>query len=224
MWSRLRNFVVRLFRGEPPEPGRYVEGRKMSWRGWLAGAPWIWPARDYLLYIPSGYGGWRRRVLIVLLHGCKQTPEEIAQGTRIIKAADAHGWLVLMPRQTAKANPWSCWNWFDKSNIAGTGETAIVAAQIRAVRSSYRVHPRRVFVAGMSAGGCMASAVGVRHPELVAGVFVHSGLCCGAASNATTALRVMAQGADTAYERIAEQARIDAKKSAPAGPADGAAW
>lgn len=209
---RLRDFVDRLFRRKPPEPGRFESGSKFSWRGWLSSGPWVWPSRDYLLYVPQGYGGWRRRPLIVLLHGCKQTPEEIATATRITAHADAKGWLVLLPRQTAKANPWSCWNWFDRATSAGRGEAAIVAAQVKAVRRAYRIHPRRIFVAGMSAGGCLAAVMGLRRPALFAGIFVHSGVACGAASTPLNAMRVLANGADTDYEKIG----VDARAEAPA--------
>src|ERR1700676_507720 len=170
MWSRLGELVQRLFRRKPPEPGRFVTDRKFSWRGWLAATPWVWPARDYLVYLPRGYGGWSRRPLIVLIHGCRQTPEDFAAGTRIAALADRYGWLLLLPRQRDKANPWSCWNWFDRATVAGNGEAAIVAAQIRAVRRAYRVHPRRIFVAGLSAGACLATVLGMRHPKLFAGV------------------------------------------------------
>jgi len=171
--SRARDLLDRIFRRKPPEPGRFVSGSKFSWRGWLASGTWVWPSREYLLYVPRGYGGWRRRPLIVLMHGCRQTPELIAAGTRIAAAADANGWLVLLPRQSAKANPWSCWNWFDAATGAGRGEAAIVAAQVRAVRRTYRIHPRRIYAVGMSAGGCLAAALGLRHPKLFAGVFIH---------------------------------------------------
>jgi poly(hydroxyalkanoate) depolymerase family esterase len=212
--SRVRDLVTRIFRREPPEPGRFVIGSNFSWRGWLASHPWIWPSRDYLLYVPRGYGGWRRRPLIVLIHGCKQTPEDIAAATRIAACADANGWLVLLPRQVAKANPWSCWNWFDTATSAGRGEGAIVASQVRAVRRAYRVHPRKVYAVGMSAGGCLAAVLGLRHPKLFAGVFVHSGVACGAASAPLTAMRVLTYGADTNYEKIGANARADAPRRA----------
>jgi poly(hydroxyalkanoate) depolymerase family esterase len=214
LWSRIRDRLRRLFTRAPEEPGHFVEGSKFSWRGWLAAAPWIWPSRDYLLYVPRGYSGWKRRVLVVLIHGCKQSPEDIATGTRIAAMADQHGWLVLLPRQTDKANPWSCWNWFDKATSGGRGEAAIVAAQIRAVRRSHRVHPRRVFVAGMSAGGCLAAVMGVRHPDLFAGVFIHSGIACGGATSAMDAMSVMTNGAIARYEQVAEKARLDAPAKA----------
>ncbi|OLE19796.1 MAG: hypothetical protein AUG50_02725 [Betaproteobacteria bacterium 13_1_20CM_3_63_8] len=209
-----RDLLARIFGRKPPEPGHFVSGSNFSWRGWLASGPWIWPARDYLLYVPRGYGGWRRRPLIVLIHGCKQTPEEIAAATRIAARADENGWLVLLPRQIAKANPWSCWNWFDTATSAGKGEAAIVAAQVKSVRRSYRVHPRKVYAVGMSAGGCLAAVLGLRHPKLFAGVFVHSGVACGAASAPLTAMRVLTYGADTNYEKIGANARADAPRRA----------
>ena len=218
LWTRVRGFFARLFPQKPPQPGRFVAGSKLSWRGWLGASLWVWPSRDYLVYVPSGYSRWKRRPLIVLLHGCRQTPEDFATGTRIAATADRHGWLVLLPRQTDKANPWSCWNWFDRRTSAGDGEAAIVAAQVNAVRRAYRAHPRRVFAAGMSAGGALAATLGVQHRSLFAGIFVHSGLASGAASSALSALDVMIHGADTPYERIAAMARGNPAKPRPPLP------
>lgn len=203
----LRGLLDRFRRRAAPAPGFFVSGRKLSLRGRLHSVPWLWPSRDYLLYVPRGYGGWKRRTLVVMLHGCRQTPEEFAAATRITKVADEKGWLVLLPRQSDKANAWSCWNWFDTATSAGRGEAAIVVAQLRAVRRHYRVHPRRIFVAGFSSGGGLAAALGVRHPGLFAGVFVHSGLACGAASRPAAALDVMRRGPDTDAERIGAEAR-----------------
>ena len=214
LWSAAREWAARLFRRKPVEPGRFVADSKLSWRGWLAVTPWLWPSREYLVYVPRAYGGWRRRPLLVLLHGCRQTPEDFAAGTRIAALADSNGWLVLLPRQSGKANAWTCWNWFDRPTSAGRGEAAIVAAQIRAVRRAYRVHPRRIFAAGMSAGGCLAAVLGLRYPELFAGVAVHSAVACGAASGPMVAMQVLAHGADTAIEQIAATAREVAPRRA----------
>jgi poly(hydroxyalkanoate) depolymerase family esterase len=216
LWLRAKAFVARIFRGKPPEPGRFDPGSKLAWRGFLAAAPWIWPARDYLVYVPRGATGWsfRRRPLVVLIHGCRQTPEEFAAGTRIAVQADDAGCLVLLPRQKPGANPWGCWNWFDPATARGAGEAAIVAAQIRAVRRRYRIDKRRVFVAGMSSGAGLAAILGVRHPDLVAGVFAHSGVACGAASSPLAALGVLAGGADSDVVRVGADARAAAAAGA----------
>lgn len=208
--ARFREFFAGLFRRKPPAPGYFVKGRKTSLRGWVRAAPFLWPSREYLLYIPRGYGGWKRHRLVVLIHGCKQTPEEFAAATRIAALADERGWLVLLPRQTDKANVWRCWNWFDYATGEGRGEVAIVVAQIRAVRRGFRVHRKRIIVAGFSAGGGLATALGLRHPGLFAGVFVHSGLACGAASSPAAAFKVMGAGAVTDPWKVGEQARAQA--------------
>jgi poly(hydroxyalkanoate) depolymerase family esterase len=213
LWSRIRGFFRDLFPRKPPQPGRFVAGSRMSWKGFLAGAPWLAPQRDYLVYVPSGLVGrwtWRRHPLLVLIHGCRQTPEELAAGTRIAALADRDDLLVLLPRQNPRANPWGCWNWFDTATARGWGETAIVAAQIRAVRRLYRIDKRRVYVAGMSSGGALAAALGVRRPDLVAGVFVHSGVACGAASSPYAAIGVLRTGADADTTEIATRAREQA--------------
>jgi poly(3-hydroxybutyrate) depolymerase len=213
LWSRVRTFFTDLFRRPPPEPGQYFADTKLSWKGFLAGLPWLAPQREYLVYVPAGLvDRWtfRRHALLVLIHGCQQTPEDIAGGTRIAALADRSGFLVLLPRQHPRANAWSCWNWFDSATIRGWGETAIVASQIRAVRRNYRIDKRRVFVAGLSSGGALAATLGVRRPDLVAGVFVHSGIACGAASSPLAAVAVGQLGPDTDIVRVAKLARIDA--------------
>jgi len=203
----VRGFLARLFGRAPPQPGRFESGSKFSWHGWIGVAPWVWPSRDYLVYVPRGYTRWRRRPMLVLLHGCRQTPEEFAGGTRITRFADEHGWLVLIPRQNKQANAWGCWNWFDRRTIAGNGEAAIVAAQVRAARRLYRAHPRQIFLAGMSAGACLGAILALRFAKLFAGAGLHSGVACGAASSAGEALQAMTAGAQGDFEAVALEAR-----------------
>jgi poly(hydroxyalkanoate) depolymerase family esterase len=211
LWARARTYFARLFPHEP-EPGRYESGSQWSLRGFLAAAPFVLPSREFLVYIPKGRSAWRRAPLVVLCHGCKQTPEEFAQGTRITELADQRGFVVLLPRQKDGANPWRCWNWFDQRTMRGKGEAAIVAAQIRFVLRRYRCHRKRVLVAGMSAGGALAAVMGVRFPGLVSAVAVHSGLACGAARSPLSAIAVMQAGPEQDVGAIADKARAGARR------------
>jgi len=206
-FARLRGFFARWLR-RAQAPGRFETGSARSWRGYLTTAPRVEPARDYLVYVPAGWTRWKRAPLLVLLHGCRQAADDLAALTRIVDHADAHGMLVLLPRQTPQANEWGCWNWFEANTERGAGEAAIVAAQIVRARRRYRARRERVWVAGLSAGGALAAILGLRHPRLVRGVLVHSGLACGAASSAAAALRVMREGPDTNVVRIADDAYI----------------
>ena len=210
LWLRIRALFEwlrqRLARREAA-PGRFETGRASSWRGLVTLAPFVAPERDYLVYVPRGWSRWHRAPLVVLCHGCRQTPEEFAALTSVAARADREGWLVLLPRQGERANRWSCWNWFETNTARGGGEAAIVAAQIVAVRRQYRARRERVWVAGLSAGGALAATVGLRYPRLVRGVLAHSGLACGAASTPATALTVMQHGPDNDVARVADAAR-----------------
>ena len=208
-WSRIKAFFRRLFRREVA-PGRFEPGARFAWQGVLGATPLVWPSREYLVYVPRGWSRWRRSPLLVLCHGCRQTPETFADGTRIAAWADAQRTLVLLPRQKETANAWRCWNWFDSRTIDGHGEAAIVAAQIEAVAARYRADPRRIVVAGMSAGGALAAVMGVRNPDRVRAVVVHSGLACGAAASAMSALAVMKRGPEADVEALANAARLAA--------------
>jgi poly(3-hydroxybutyrate) depolymerase len=210
-WARIRAFFARLrarlFRRERG-PGYFETGRVSSWRGFLTTAPLVPSERDYLIYVPRGWSRWRRAALVVLCHGCRQTPEEIAGVTAIAERADREGWLVLMPRQTERANAWRCWNWFESNTVHGGGEAAIVAAQIVDARRRYRARRERVWVLGLSAGGAIAAVLGLRFPRLVRGVVAHSGLACGAASTPAAALAVMQHGPDNDVALVADKARL----------------
>ncbi len=218
LWFRARTWIASVLGRAPLAAGRYETGRKFSWRGMIGTAPLVTPSRDYLLYVPSGWQARGAAPLLILCHGCRQTPEEFAQGSRIAALADLNGCVVLLPRQKDRANPWRCWNWFERRTMHGRGEAAIVAAQIRSIRRRYGIDRRRVLIAGISAGGALAAVIGLRHPRLVRAVAVHSGLACGAASSVFTALAVMKLGPDRDVAAIGAEARLAAPVSTPVVP------
>ena len=136
--------------------------------------------------------------LIVMLHGCTQDPADFALGTGMNTLAREQGFAVLYPAQTQDANPQRCWNWFKHSHQQrGHGEAALLAGMTRAVIAKNGLDARRVYVAGLSAGGAMAAILGQAYPDLYAAVGIHSGLASGAASDLMSALSAIKNGPKT---------------------------
>ena len=153
--------------------------------------------RDYKLYIPSAYAG-EPMPLIVMLHGCKQNPDDFASGTRMNALAEEHDFLVAYPAQTVRANGSNCWNWFNASEQSRGGEEpSLIAGIARHVGESCKVDETQVFIGGLSAGAAMAVIAASSYPEVFKAVAVHSGLPIGAAHNVPSAFAAM-QGRSSA--------------------------
>ena len=152
--------------------------------------------RAYKLYVPSRYDKSRPAPLLVVLHGCTQNPDDIARGTRFNEIAEQSGMLVAYPEQPQKYNGLKCWNWFDSAHqTRGKGEPALIASIAQRVMNDYSVDARRVFIAGISAGGAMALTVAYAYPELFAAAGIHSGIAYGAVTNVAGAMVAMKSGA-----------------------------
>lgn len=180
------------------------EGSARSENG--ATSPWLLlpPERNFRLYVPAHARDQQALPLVVMIHGCKETADEFAQGTRMNAIADREGFAVLYPDQASFANMRRCWNWFEPNTAAGFGECAIILEMIREAFKRTSIDSQRVYVAGMSSGAALAGLLGYHHPDVFAAVAVHSGLPPMNPPSAAAALSAMEKGVRVDAEMLAD--------------------
>jgi len=149
-------------------------------------------SRRFRTYVPASAAEGVTGV-VVMLHGCTQTPEDFAVGTGMNALAEDHRFIVVYPAQSRGDHAQSCWNWFSRGDQRrDKGEPAILAGITSRVCAEYGVGRERTFVAGLSAGAAMAVILGATYDDVFAAVGAHSGLPMGAAKDMPSAFAAMA--------------------------------
>jgi poly(hydroxyalkanoate) depolymerase family esterase len=166
---------ARSFHSAPAAPGRLVNHLQ------------------YGLYLPP-LRSLKGAPLVVMLHGCQQSIEEFAEGTRMNLLADRYGFAVVYPEQSKHVHAHRCWHWYDNSESAGGAEALAIVSLVDQLVDEYRLDGERVYVAGISAGAGLASLLALRYPQRFAAVALHSGPALGEARSGITAMDVMRRG------------------------------
>lgn len=196
LWSAGLLLAAAAAPAADPLPGRWLDGKASGPTG----------ERDYKLYVPASRGD-AALPLVVMLHGCGQTPEVFAKSTRMNLHAESGRFLVLYPAQKLTANPALCWNWFLPANQArDSGEPSEIVAQVNQVAAQYPVDRKRIYVAGLSAGASLSAILAACYPDVFAAAAVHSGTMYKAAEGVVAAGKAMLSGEAPEPEALAAEA------------------
>lgn len=133
--------------------------------------------------------------LVVMLHGCMQSAESFARLTGMSELAKRDGFCVLYPDQDSDANAMQCWNWHDPSNHRrGSGEPEALAELIQKAQKITGSTADNTHIAGISAGGALASLMAHLYPELLDSCAIMAGPMPFSAQGLRSALSSMRSG------------------------------
>lgn len=197
-WS---SYVLSCWQGAflLPPASLSATARGQSWQKYSYSTPT--GRHPYFVYTPANYQPGAPTPLIIMLHGCTQTPTDFAAGTEMNRLADQHQFIVAYPQQTSADNGYGCWNWFDPAHQArGRGEPARIIGIIEAIArqtTQWTIDRQRIYAIGFSAGAAMAVTLGATYPDIFAAIGIHSGLAYQAATNLKDVARVLRQGGPT---------------------------
>ena len=143
--------------------------------------------RQYKVYVPDGLSG--PVSMVVALHGCQQTHDDVLRDWGMTAAADRFGFILVAPFITSYdgLRNTNCWGfWFDAHRHEGRGEPEDLHQLAREVETRFAIDPARRYITGLSSGAAMAVVAATTHNEYWAAAASASGLPYGEDSAAVS--------------------------------------
>jgi poly(hydroxyalkanoate) depolymerase family esterase len=107
------------------------------------------------------------RPMVVVLHGCLQCAETVAEQTGWNKLADDYGFYILYPQQRTINNVEKCFKWYKRrQNNKNKGENYSIKMMIDYMKKNYQIDSSNVFITGLSAGAAMSVIMMADYPEI----------------------------------------------------------
>lgn len=129
---------------------------------------------EYALFVPGAYDKTKKWPLMVALHGLGGSPQNIMRYGGFTDLAEKHGYVLAAPmgynsrgwygaRALVRGSP------DDPKNLAELSEKDVMNV-LALVKKDYAIDPDRIYLMGHSMGGGGAWHLGIKYPEVWAGL------------------------------------------------------
>ncbi len=122
--------------------------------------------RQVKVYVPDGLTG--AAPMVMALHGCEQTHDDVLNDWGLKAAADRYGFVLVTPFITSYdgLRNTNCWGfWLEQHKHEGAGEPEDLRRIGQAVEARWSIDAKRRYVTGLSSGGGMAVIAATAHNE-----------------------------------------------------------
>src|SRR5262245_5605199 len=129
---------------------------------------------EYALFVPSTYDKAKKSPLMVALHGLGSNPQQIIRYRGLTDLAEKHGYIVAAPMG------YNSRGWYgarslvkgkedEPKNLGELSEKDVMNV-LEIVKKDYSIDPDRVYLMGHSMGGGGTWHLGIKYPDLWAGL------------------------------------------------------
>lgn len=149
--------------------------------------------------------------LVLVLHGCLQTAATIDAETGWTKYADKWGFAVAFPQQNLANNYAGCFNWFFTFNqMRDAYELGSIKSMVDYMVDTHGLNDRRVYAAGLSAGGATVSNLLAAYPDVFRAGAIVAGVPHGCATDVNTGVACMFGMIDQTPQALGDKVRATA--------------
>lgn len=123
------------------------------------------------VYVPDTEPIHDERSLLVLLHGCAQTAQDLRELGSFEGVAEAHGAIIMLPEVPNGGVLAGCWDYYGPDHDRDSGHAGAVLDTVDwALDEPFDIDPAQVAIGGLSSGGGMSGILGCLAPDVFAGV------------------------------------------------------
>lgn len=155
-----------------------VDGEDAGWRSWTSTAG----AVSGPLFVPAAPGTiGSGRALMVVLHGCAQSGEDLRDGVDWADTAEDFGMVVSLPNVPDGGVLAGCWDYYGLDHTRTSGLTGALLDHVDGLLAdpSLDIDPDQVYIAGLSSGAGMTMVMGCLAPDVFAGMGIVAGPTVG---------------------------------------------
>ena len=128
---------------------------------------------EYCLYLPKSYDKSKAYPLVVALHGLHSFPAQIMGYPGLLKQAEKYGCVVVAPMGYNRKGWYGSMGWTSRrstpKNVGELSEKDVMNV-LAITRRDVNVDPKRIYLMGHSMGGGGTWPLGLKSPQLWAGL------------------------------------------------------
>ena len=128
--------------------------------------------RSYILRFPKNYDGKTKLPMVMLLNGANDSAAYAEVAYHFDEKAEKEGFVLVLPDALGDFHAWSSSGDSDSTK----DDIAFLTMLLEKLPKDYAIDPKRVYVAGHSAGAIMTYRIAGERPDLIACIGIVAGV------------------------------------------------